>query len=229
MWSWHWPPLTQTSLILSPSDGLASFFKTTLANGVKVFKKVITSKFRFHLIAIYALGCFSQFQLHTCTKITLKSPPTPVRLGKEWILMTLIKKTINLKTVFLLIHVSDVFFFHKKKCHKMFGTPLCHLEQWLNFLLAQIFFLGQPKAGPHFSHCRYYAMTKGQRTNDYNENRKPKIYHHEHHQIGGETWVLPKGSSFCSISGTCRISFEMCFILIILAHHFSLHMFYFQR
>jgi hypothetical protein len=45
---------------LSPSDGLASFLKTTLANGVKVVKKVITSKFRFHLIAIYALG-FSQF------------------------------------------------------------------------------------------------------------------------------------------------------------------------
>jgi hypothetical protein len=52
---------------LSPSDGLASFLKTTLANGVKVVKKVITSKFRFHLIAIYALGCFSKFQLHTCT------------------------------------------------------------------------------------------------------------------------------------------------------------------
>jgi hypothetical protein len=48
--------LTQTSLLLSPSDGLASFLETTLANGVKVVEKVITSKFRFHLIAIYALG-----------------------------------------------------------------------------------------------------------------------------------------------------------------------------
>jgi hypothetical protein len=38
---------------LSPSDGLASFLKTTLANGVKVVKMVMTSKFRFHLIAIY--------------------------------------------------------------------------------------------------------------------------------------------------------------------------------
>jgi hypothetical protein len=48
--------LLETSLLLSPSDGLASFLKTTLANGVKVVKKVIASKFRFHLIAIYALG-----------------------------------------------------------------------------------------------------------------------------------------------------------------------------
>jgi hypothetical protein len=76
MWSWHWSPLTHTSLSLSPSDGLASFLKTTLANGVKVVKKVtcITSKFRFHLIAIYALGCFRNFSCTSVpTKITLKS------------------------------------------------------------------------------------------------------------------------------------------------------------
>jgi hypothetical protein len=48
-------------LLLSPSDGLASFLEITLANGVKVVEKVITSKFRFHLIAIYALGCFRNF------------------------------------------------------------------------------------------------------------------------------------------------------------------------
>ena len=47
--------LTQTSLLLSPSDGLASFLRTTLANGVKGFKKVIASKFRFHLLATYAV------------------------------------------------------------------------------------------------------------------------------------------------------------------------------
>ena len=138
MWSWHWSPLTQTSLLLSPSDGLASFLETTLANGVKVVEKIIASKFRFHLIAIYALGCF---RLHTryCTKITLKSP-NPVKLVKEWILMLLIKKTINLKTVYILI--SDVFFSWKnvtkflghhnaiwasdsnfKHCRSMYSSP----------------------------------------------------------------------------------------------------------
>jgi hypothetical protein len=95
--NWHWSPLTQTSLLLSPSDGLASFLKTTLANDVKDVKKVKTSKFRFHLIAIYALGCFCNFSCTPVpTKIILKSPlpPTPVRLVKEWILMILIKKNI---------------------------------------------------------------------------------------------------------------------------------------
>ena len=92
MWSWHWSPLTQTSLLLSPSDRLASFLKTTLTNGIKFVKKVTTSKFRFHLIAIYALGCFRNFSCTPVpTKITLKSPPTLVRLVKEWILMLLIK------------------------------------------------------------------------------------------------------------------------------------------
>ena len=72
-------PYTNQPLLLSPSDVLASFIKTTLANGIKVVKKVITSKFRFHLIAIYALGCFRNFSCTPVpTKITLKSPiPTP--------------------------------------------------------------------------------------------------------------------------------------------------------
>jgi hypothetical protein len=61
MWSWHWSPLTQTSLLLFPSDRLASFLETTLANGVKVVEKVITSKFRFHFIVIYVLECFRNF------------------------------------------------------------------------------------------------------------------------------------------------------------------------
>jgi hypothetical protein len=139
MWSWHWSPFIQTSvhsvhgrrrtsLLLSPFDRLASFLETTLANGVKVVEKVIASKFRFHLIAIYALGCFRNF---SCTLVTVpKLPwraPTPVRLVKEWILMLLIKKPINLKTVYI----------WEKKCHKMYGPPLCHLGQWLNILLAQ--------------------------------------------------------------------------------------------
>ena len=80
MWSWHWSPLTQTSLLLSPSDGLASFLKTTLANGVKVVKKVITSKFRFHLIAIYALGCLCNF---SCTPV-----PTKITLGHHYAIWT---------------------------------------------------------------------------------------------------------------------------------------------
>jgi hypothetical protein len=131
MWSWHWSPLTQTSLLLSPSDALASFLKTTLANGIKVVKKVITSKFRFHLIAIYALGCFCNFSCAPVpTNITLKSPPNPRETSERMNFNVIDNKTINLKTVYILI--SDVFFFYKiKKCHKMFGPPLCHLDQWL--------------------------------------------------------------------------------------------------
>jgi hypothetical protein len=61
------------------------------------------------------IGVFSQFQLHTryCTKISLK-------LVKEWILMLLIKKPINLKTVYILI--SDVFFFIKKMSQNLCTT-----------------------------------------------------------------------------------------------------------
>ena len=147
MWSWHWSPLTQTSLVFSSSDGLASFLKTTLANGVKVVKKAITSKFRFHLIATYALGCFRNFSCIPVPKLPWRAP-TPVRLVKEWILM-LLKKTINLKTVYILI--SDVFFFIKK-CHNIFGPPLCHLGQWLIFYWPRKKNLGQPKAGSHFRH-----------------------------------------------------------------------------
>jgi hypothetical protein len=140
MWSWHWSPLTQTSLLLSPCDGLASFLKTTLANGIKVVKKVITRKFRFHLIAIYALGCFHNFSCTPVpTKITLKSPPpNPVRLVKELILMLLIKKTINLKTVYILI--SDVFFFIKKNVTTCLGHHYAIWTSDSNFLLAQKFF-----------------------------------------------------------------------------------------
>jgi hypothetical protein len=54
------------------SDGLASFLETSLANGIKVVEKVITSKFRFHLIAIDALGCFRNF---SCTPVTVPKLP----------------------------------------------------------------------------------------------------------------------------------------------------------
>jgi hypothetical protein len=120
MWSWHWSPLTQTSLLLSPSDELASFLETTLTNGVKVVEKVITSKFRFHLIAIYALGCFRNF---SCTPVIVpKLPwraPTPVRLVKEWILMLLIKKQLTWK-LFICWYLMS--FFHKKMLQNLWAA-----------------------------------------------------------------------------------------------------------
>ena len=140
MWSWYWSPLTQTSLLLSPSDGLASFLKTTLANGVKVVKKVITSKFRFYLIAIYALGCFRNFNCTPVpTKITLKSPPTLVRLVKEWILMFIDKKQLIWK---LFIYWYLMSFFHKKNVTKCLGHHYVIWTSDSNFLLAQNVFFG---------------------------------------------------------------------------------------
>ena len=136
MWSWHWSPLTQTSLLLSPSDGLASFVEITLANGVMVVKKVITSKFRFHLIAIYTLGCFRNF---SCTPVTVpKLPwrtPTPVRLVKEWILMLLIKKQLTWK---LFIYWYLMSFFHKKMSQNVWATimpfgPVTLIFYWPSF------------------------------------------------------------------------------------------------
>ena len=119
MWSWHWSPLTQTSLLLSPSDGLASFLKTTLANGVKVVKKVRTSKFRFHKIAIYALGCFRNFSCTPVpTKITLKTP-NPRETSERMNFNVIDKKTINLKTVWATIMpfgpVTLIFYWPKNK------------------------------------------------------------------------------------------------------------------
>jgi hypothetical protein len=129
MWSWHWSPLTQTSLLLSPSDGLASFLETTLANVIKVVEKVITSKFRFHLIAIYALGCFRNF---SCTPVTVpKLPwraPTPDK-----------KNTINLKTVYILI--SDVFL-HKKMSQNLWATIMPFGPVTLIFYWPKQTFLG---------------------------------------------------------------------------------------
>jgi len=49
--------------VMSQSDGLALFLETTRANGVKVVKKVIISKFRFHSIAIDALWGFRNFAI----------------------------------------------------------------------------------------------------------------------------------------------------------------------
>ena len=158
MWSWHWSPLTQTSLLLSPSDGLASFLETTLANGVKVVEKVITSKFRFHLIAIYALGCFCKFSCIPVPKLPWRAPTTPVRLVKEWILMLLIKKQLTWK-LFIYWYLMSFFI---KEYHKLFGPPLCHLGQWLIFYWPKIKISGQPKSGPHFKHCICFPSFEGE-------------------------------------------------------------------
>ena len=144
MWSWHWSPLTQTSLLLSPSDGLASFLKTTLTNGVKVVKKVITSKFRFHLIAIYALGCFRNFSCTPVpTKITLKSPPpceTSVRMN-----FNVINKKQLIWKLFIYWYLMS--FFHKKNVTKCLGHHYAIWTSDSNFLLAQ------KNSSPHFRHC----------------------------------------------------------------------------
>ena len=133
MWSWHWSPLTQTSLLLSPSDGLASFLKTTLANGVKVVKKVITGKFRFHFIAIHALGCFRNFSCTPVpTKITLKSPhprETSVRMNFN----VIDKKQLIWK---LFIYWYLMSFFHKKNSQNVCAT-IMPFGPVTNFLLAQ--------------------------------------------------------------------------------------------
>jgi hypothetical protein len=156
MWSWHWSPLTETSLLLSPCDGLASFLETTLANGVKVVEKVITSKFRFHLIAIYALGCFCNFSCTPVPKLPWRAP-TPMRLVKEWILMLLIKKTINLKTVYILI--SDVFF-SWKNVTKFLGH---HNAIWAS--------------DSNFKHCRSMYSSLGYNNNFGKKNNKCSTRH----------------------------------------------------
>ena len=132
MWSWHWSPLTQTSLLLSPSDGLASFFETSLANGVKVVEKVTTSKFRFHLIAIYALGCFRNFSCTPIPKLPWRAPlpPNPCETSERMNFNVIEKKQLTWK---LFIYWYLMSFFFIKKCHKIFGPTLCHLGQRLIF------------------------------------------------------------------------------------------------
>jgi hypothetical protein len=77
-----------------------------------------------------------------------RAPPrTLVRLVKELILMLLIK--INYSELFIYWYLMSFF---KKKCHKMIGPPLCHLDQWLIFYWPKKKISGQPKASPHFRH-----------------------------------------------------------------------------
>jgi hypothetical protein len=133
--NWHWSPLTQTSLLLSPSDGLASFLKNTLANGVKVVKKDKTSKLRFHLIAIYALGCFCNFSCTPVpTKITLKSPhPNPRETSERMYFNDIDQKHLIWK---LFIYWYLMSFFHKKNVTKCLGHHYAIWTSDSNFLLA---------------------------------------------------------------------------------------------
>ena len=112
MWSWHWSPLTQTSLVLSPSNGLASFLKTTLANGVKVFKKVITRKFRFHLIAIYTLGCFRNFSCTPVPKLPWRGPH-PRETRERMNFNDIDKKKQLIWKLFIYWYMYLMSFFHK--------------------------------------------------------------------------------------------------------------------
>ena len=134
-----------TNLLLSPSDGLASFLKTTLANGVKVVKKVITSKFRFHLIAIYALGCFRNF---SCTSVPTKSTLKSLNLND--------KKQLIWK---LLIYWYLMSFFHKKMSQNVWATIMPFGPVTLIFYWPKKNISGQHKTGPHFRHCYYLDKT----------------------------------------------------------------------
>jgi hypothetical protein len=58
MWSWHWSPLTQTSLLLSPSDELASFLETTLANLKEVTGQIISVVW--HYCQRFSLRCWGK-------------------------------------------------------------------------------------------------------------------------------------------------------------------------
>ena len=151
MWSCHWSPLTQTSLLLSPSDGLASFLETILANGVKVVEKVITSKFRFHLIAIYALGCFCNFSCTHVPKLPCRAGPQP-RETSERMNFNIIDKKKQL-TWKLFIYWYLMSFFHKKMSHNFWATimpfgPLTLFFYW-------------PKKWPHF--MRWYPRLSSSR------------------------------------------------------------------
>ena len=106
----------------------------------RLSKKVITSKFRFHLIAIYALGCFRNFSCTPVpTKITLKSP-NPHETSERMNFNDIAKKTFNLKTVYILI--SDVFFFIKKMSQNVWATIMPFGPVTLIFYWPKYFFSG---------------------------------------------------------------------------------------
>ena len=142
MWTWHWSPLTQTSLLLSPSDGLASYLKTTLANGVKVVKKVITSKFSFFFYSNICIGMFSQFQLHTCTyqNYLEELPPNTCEASERMNFNVIDKKKQLIWKLFIYLFIYT---FLKKMSQNVWAT---HLDQWLIFYWPKKKISGQPKA-----------------------------------------------------------------------------------
>ena len=75
------------------------------------------------------------------TKTTLKSPPTPVRLVKEWILMLLIKKQLIWK---LFIYWYLMSFFYTKNVTKCLGHHYAIWTSDSNFSLARTKFRALP-------------------------------------------------------------------------------------
>ena len=115
------------------------FLKNTLANGVKVVKKVITSKFRFHLIAIYALGCFHNFSCTPEPKLPWRAP-NPHETSERMNFNVIDKKQLIWK---LFIYWYLMSCFHKENVKKCLGHHYAIWTSDSNFLLA----------GPHFRHC----------------------------------------------------------------------------
>jgi len=75
----------------------------------------------------------SQFHLHTCTIITLKSPTPDPRESIEKINLNVIDKTVDLKTIYILI--SDCFFSYKLSQH--FWATIMPFGPVTNFLQVQ--------------------------------------------------------------------------------------------
>ena len=150
MWSWHWYSLTQTSLLLSPSDGLASFLETTLANGIKVVEKVITSKFRFHLTAIYALGCFRKFSCTPVPKLPWRAP-NPRETSERMNFNVINKKQLTSK-LFIYWYLMSIF--PKKMSQNFWATNMPFGPVTLIFYWPKQIF-----SGPHFRYCDHYVYS----------------------------------------------------------------------
>jgi hypothetical protein len=94
-------------------------------------------------------------QLHTCTYQNYLEEPPPPRETSERMNFNVIDKKQLIWKLFIYWYLMSFF-------HKMFGPPLCHLDQWLYFFTGtKKFFSGHPKADPHFRHSDVLStMTK---------------------------------------------------------------------